>query len=30
MQSIDLLLDTAREFLHQVAVFLPKLPTVAR
>ena len=25
MQSIDLLLDTAREFLHQVAIFLPKL-----
>ncbi|HEX3848753.1 MAG TPA: hypothetical protein VHV81_15315 [Steroidobacteraceae bacterium] len=25
MQSIDLLLDTAREFLHQVAAFLPKL-----
>jgi hypothetical protein len=25
MQSIDILLDTAREFLHQVAAFLPRL-----
>ena len=25
MQSIDILLDTAREFLHQAATFLPKL-----
>src|SRR5258706_15860138 len=25
MQSIDLLLESAREFLHQVATFLPRL-----
>jgi hypothetical protein len=25
MQSIDMLLETTREFLHQIAVFLPKL-----
>ncbi len=25
MQSIDLLLDTSREFLHQIAAFLPRL-----
>src|ERR1700734_3031960 len=25
MQSIDVLLDTTREFLHQTAAFLPKL-----
>jgi hypothetical protein len=25
MQSIDILLETAREFLHQVAAFLPRL-----
>jgi hypothetical protein len=25
MQSIDMLLDTTREFLHQIATFLPKL-----
>jgi len=25
MQSIDLLLESAREFLHQVAAFLPRL-----
>jgi hypothetical protein len=25
MQSIDMLLDTTREFLHQIAAFLPKL-----
>jgi flagellar biosynthesis protein FliQ len=25
MQSIDILLDTAREFLHQIAAFLPRL-----
>ncbi len=25
MQSIDVMLDTTREFLHQVAAFLPRL-----
>ena len=25
MQSIDMLLDTTREFLHQTAAFLPRL-----
>ena len=25
MQSIDILLETAREFLHQIAAFLPRL-----
>jgi len=25
MQSIDMLVDTTREFLHQTAAFLPKL-----
>jgi len=25
MQSIDLLLESAREFLHQIATFLPRL-----
>ena len=25
MQSIDMLLDTTREFLHQIAEFLPRL-----
>jgi len=25
MQSIDMLLDTTREFLHQIAIFLPRL-----
>src|ERR1700684_3252502 len=25
MQSIDILLETAREFMHQVAAFLPRL-----